>query len=107
MCQDGAEVMEQNDKGDAHEERENMMERGQGVADGEWSDAESVVEEEADGSQGKSNASGNGPGKAPLNHGAQEYAYEKNPEGDADIVQVVVHQPFGKSENRAENGTGS
>ena len=97
MCQDGAEVMEQNDKGDAHEEREKMMERGQGVSDSEWSDAESVVDEEADGSHGKSNAGGNGPGMVSLNHGTQENACEKDSEGEANIVQIVVHQPIGRS----------
>ena len=84
-----------------------MMERGQLVADGEGSDANSIMSEEADASREKGDGGGKSPGKASLNHGAKENASKKDSEGKAHIVQSIVHQPLWRGENSANNGTGS
>ncbi len=62
--------MKQNEKGDTHQESKNTIEWSQGVANGEWSDAKAVMDEEANASNKKGDGGGDSPGKAALNHEA-------------------------------------
>lgn len=70
LCNGCTEVIEQKDKGEAYKDCQYMMERGQLVADGEGSDAETVMGKEADASRDKSDGGGGCPGEASVNHGA-------------------------------------